>query len=89
MAKFMSLIVTGTYLVAAYFFASPEVLFRVIYFLIIGIACIWFGDPLGSLTGFRWLANINISQETPGSVIKLIGWIVLLIVPPIILVFQK
>ncbi len=85
----LSLILAIAYLVAAYVFASSEVFFRMIFFLLIGIVCIWFGDPLGRITGFRWVGNINISQETPGSVIKFLGWIVLLLVPAILLVFQK
>ncbi len=88
MARTLSLIVAIVYLVVAYLFADTYVLFKVISFLFIGIACIWFGDPLGKITGFRWIGNINVSQETPGSVIKILGWIVLLFVPAIILAFQ-
>jgi len=89
MTKLLSLIIASAYLAAPYFFANPEILFKMMYFLIIGIACIWFGGPLGRLTRFRWIGNINISQETPGSVIELLGWVVLLLVQPILLVFQK
>ena len=86
MAKILSLIVASTYLVVAYFFADAYLLFKIISFLFIGIACIWFGDPLGKVTGFRWIGNINVSQETPGGVIKILGWIILLGVPAILLV---
>lgn len=86
MARILSLIVAIGYLAAAYFFADSEVLFKMISFLLIGMACIWFGDPLGRITGFRWIGNINVSQETPGSVIKILGWILLLLVPAILLV---
>ncbi len=88
MARILSLIISGAYLVAAYLTAGSDILFKIASFLFIGIACIWFGDPLGRITGFRWIGNINVSQETPGSIIKVLGWIVLLLVPAIILAYQ-
>ncbi len=88
MARILSLIVAGGYLVAAYLSSGSDVLFKITLFLFLGIACIWFGDPLGKITGFIWIGNINVSQETPGSIIKVLGWIVLLLVPAIILVYQ-
>ena len=87
MARTLSLIVASAYLVVAYLFADTYVLLKIISFLFIGIACIWLGDPLGKITGFRWIGNINVSQETPGGIIKIFGWIVLVVVPAIILVY--
>ncbi len=85
MARTLSLIVASVYLVVAYLFADTYVLLKIISFLLVGIVCIWFGDPLGRLTGF--MGNISVNQETPDSVIKILGWIVLLLVPAILLVF--
>ena len=86
MTRILSLIVASAYLVTAYVYAGSGVFLRIISFLLVGIACIWFEDPLGRITGFRWVGNINVSQETPGNIIKLLGWIVLLLVPAILLV---
>jgi hypothetical protein len=85
MMNLLSFIIASAYLIVAYIYASPAVLFRIICFLIFGLACIWFGGPLGSITGFRWIGNIGVSQETPGSIVRLLGWIVLIVVPVILL----
>lgn len=88
MAKILSLIVAGAYVLVTYLLTGTDILSKIVLFIVLGTACIWFGDPLGRVTGFRWAGNMNVSQETPGAIIKIVGWIVLLLVPAIILVSQ-
>ena len=42
------------------------------------LALIWFGEELGSLTGF--VRGHYIDSETHPSIVKLFGWIVLIVV---------
>ena len=40
---------------------------------------IWFGDAIGSLTGVFIFGSLHpVSTETPGTVIRFFGWVVLL-----------
>jgi hypothetical protein len=55
--------------------------------LLLPLACIWFGDEMGDYIGM--LPMPGITKPTPGGLVRLGGWFVLLI-PPIIwwLVFK-
>ncbi|MBN2217650.1 MAG: hypothetical protein JW719_09780 [Pirellulales bacterium] len=44
-------------------------------FLFVPLGLIWFGDELGSLTGLHYGI---IDQESPGFLIRLFGWILLM-----------
>ena len=49
---------------------------RVIWFIVLGLVCIWFGDLMGEDTGC--VRGIPLRQS-PGSVIRFMGWILLLL----------
>jgi hypothetical protein len=56
------------------------------------LACIWFGDELGSATGPTGILRPYITFPTPGIVVRLGGWTILLlpcIVGPIVWVFRR
>lgn len=47
-------------------------------YLSIPFLCIWFGDEVGSYTGWNpqgW----SITRETPGGIVRLMGWVLLLL----------
>jgi hypothetical protein len=52
-------------------------------FVILPLACIWFADAMGGFTGLS--TDIWISAPTPGVIVCIAGWILLLL-PVIILV---
>ena len=65
------------YLGAAYFAGGPEAVVRVAMFLVLPLACIWYGDELGSYTGV--MRGQAITAETPGCLVRFAGWLLLLL----------
>lgn len=41
-------------------------------FLALPLACIWYPDVLGGITG--WFGSTHIVRETPESVVSIVGW---------------
>ena len=51
---------------------------QLVVFLLIPIACIWFSDAMGNLTGIRMgLVRPAITSSTPGIAVALGGWILM------------
>ncbi len=46
-------------------------------FLVMPLACIWFGDEIGEYTGM--LPGPGINKTTPGSFVRFGGWLLLLL----------
>lgn len=84
MVRILSLILVGFDLVIAYALNRIQTIYTMIPIIVFGLACIWYGDALGGMIGFRWFRNINISNTTPGVFLRFLGWILLLL-PLIIL----
>lgn len=84
MGRIISLIVVAGYILFAYLSGGTPLVLKILGFLIIGLACVWFGDGMGSLTGFSLIRMINISEETPGIVVRFLGWLILILVPGVI-----
>lgn len=38
------------------------------------LACIWFGEEMGSYTGL--LSRVPITEKTPGCLVRTIGWLI-------------
>ena len=66
------------YLATAYFTDGGETAFRVGMFLILPIACIWFGDAMGDYVGGT-MRGQYISSSTPGCLVVAGGWLILLL----------
>jgi hypothetical protein len=77
--KTLSVIVAAAYLIAAFTFATPAIGPRVLAFLILPMACIWFSEELGEFTG-DWGGH-HIDQKSPGCMIAFLGWVLLLLPP--------
>jgi hypothetical protein len=52
---------------------------RLFGFLLLPLACIWFGDAMGKYTGFSPIGQQFINRESPGCLVTLMGWILLLL----------
>ena len=70
------------YLLFAYFYEGPELVWRVAGFLILPLACIWLSDAMGNYTGVGFGTG-SITSPTPGCFVAFGGWMLLLL--PIIL----
>jgi hypothetical protein len=44
------------------------------------LACIWFSELLGSLTGFGGFRHPVVDKQTPGCLVSAMGWLGLLVV---------
>lgn len=75
--KLISLLIAIAYLTAAYLQSGGEDAFKCGMFLILPLACIWFSDAMGSFTGVMRGQYIN--ATTPGCLVALGGWILLLL----------
>ena len=80
--RLLSLVVAVGYLVAAFYGGGWELVWRVGIFLILPLACIWFGDEMGSYTGVG-MGRGAITSTTPGWLVTAGGWLLLLV--PVIL----
>lgn len=68
-----------------YFDASDmESTFRILFGFLLPLLCIWFADQLGGYIGG---GEVAITKKSPGIIIKMVGWIILLI-PIIRIIFS-
>ena len=44
------------------------------------LACIWFSELMGSITGFGGFRHPVVDKETPGCFVRAMGWLGLLVV---------
>ena len=95
LSRLLSLIVVGLYLFAIFFpYLTGEsddkllevVGLRAIIWLILSLACIWFGDEMGEYMG--WAGHGMITSPSPGGLVKFMGWL-LLVLPGLIFIFVE
>lgn len=55
--------------------------------LLLPLALIWFPEEIGSLTGYYKTGYVNV--QTPGAIISLIGWFILVGLPVLLVVLMK
>jgi hypothetical protein len=70
------------YILGAFVGEGAEAGCKVILLVIFPLACIWFSEAMGRYTGPA--AGIAITATSPGLVVRILGWVVLLL--PIIFV---
>jgi hypothetical protein len=78
--RLLSLVVALSYLVIAYIIGGGEILMKTVLFLVLPMAAIWYGDALGDYTGTfpSVLSTFPITGRSPGSMVTVAGWILLL-----------
>ncbi len=88
--KAASLIIAVIYALTAYFNCpilsiKLNLAFNFFMILMLSLSCIWFSEHLGRFTGH------GINKESPGCMVKLVGWIILVLIPliQIINLWQK
>ena len=88
LSRVLSLTVAGAYLAIVGLFGSHRAITERVgatllmaVVLCLPLACIWFGDELGEYVGL--LPGPAISKRSPGGLVKVCGWVLLLM--PVIL----
>lgn len=88
MARKVSLGITIVYLIAALIYGGWELLLIAAIVLIMPVAMIWFGDEIGDYVGgFHRIGKPYITKRSPGSLVSLFGWALLL--APIVIVILR
>ena len=77
-SKILSAIIAIAYIATACFTDGGETAFRAGLFLILPMACIWFGDSMGGYVGGT-MRGQYISSSTPGCLVIAGGWLLLLL----------
>jgi hypothetical protein len=85
MSRLLSLVVAAAYVIAAFSSTDGEDLLAVVGFVVVSLACIWFGDELGDYIG--WIELRPITRRSPGVVIRFLGWMLLLL-PAVVFAIQ-
>jgi hypothetical protein len=76
------------YLIAALLYGGWELLLIAAVVLIMPVAMIWFGDGIGDYVGgFHRIGKPYITKRSPGSLVTLFGWALLL--APVVLVILR
>jgi hypothetical protein len=75
--RIISLVLSGLYVVGAYWAGGGESFGKALIFCLLPLACIWFPDDVGEYTG-NGLTLPSITAESPGCVMKVVGWVLLL-----------
>ncbi len=88
MLKKSSLIIAIVYLILALIFGGLELFLITLASLIVALALIWFGEEMGDyIGGFHRIGKPYITKKSPGSLVSLFGWALLLL--PIIVMLLK
>jgi hypothetical protein len=74
--RVLSAAVAAAYLIAGYVGGGPPLLIKWVLYLLLPLACIWFGEELGAYKG-SWGAQ-SINSESPGCLVAFLGWVLLL-----------
>lgn len=88
MLKKSSLIIAVVYLILALGLGGLQWFLITVALLIVSLALIWFGEEMGDyIGGFHRIGKPYITKKSPGSLVSLFGWALLLL--PIIIVLLK
>jgi len=85
--KVLAIVISCFYLLIFLVYGKSFDWVRLLMFLILPLACIFFSEAMGSgTTNLTNLTNIPITKTSPGCFIALLGW-VLLLLPLILAIF--
>jgi hypothetical protein len=75
--RILSGLLAVIYIVMAFAGGGGETGLKVVAFVILPLACIWFGDEMGGYIGPTWGAGIT--APSPGLIVCIAGWLLLLL----------
>lgn len=82
-SRCLSVVVGIAYLMAAVFSGPPEGVVLVGLYLVLPLACIWFGEEIGAFKGV--MRGHLVTSASPGCLVAAGGWLLLLL--PVVLGF--
>ena len=71
----LSLALAVFYVGAAYWIGGGEIACKTLAFVILPLTCVWFSEAMGNYTGM--MGSMPINQESPGVIVRLLGWVLL------------
>jgi hypothetical protein len=74
--RLLSGLLAAIYIITAFAEAGAEAGLKVVGFVILPLACIWFGDEMGDYIGQS--GSGYITQKSPGFLVCILGWLLLL-----------
>jgi hypothetical protein len=77
--RILSGLIALSYLILGFFGGGPKTGMQVLAFIILPLACIWFPDHMGNYTGRLPISGGGINQQTPGCLVRIIGWLLLFV----------
>ncbi len=77
-SKILSLCIAFAYVALAFYNGKSDDGAYLVMFLFLPLACIWFSDVMGGYTGYG-ISTAPITKTTPGCVVALGGWLLLLL----------
>jgi hypothetical protein len=83
--RILSGLLAVIYIIMAFAGGGGEVGLEVVGFVILPLACIWFGDLMGGYTGPT--TSMAITQPSPGLMVCIAGWL-LLLSPIIVMIIE-
>jgi hypothetical protein len=75
--RILSALLAVIYFIAALLTGGPEAGFKVLGFVILPLACIWFSEAMGGYTGPT--ASMPITAPSPGIMVCIAGWVLMLL----------
>jgi len=75
--RFFSGLLAILYILGGFIAGGGKDGFIILGFVVLPLACIWFGDAMGGFTGLS--TDIWITAPTPGIIICILGWLILLL----------
>ena len=83
-SKALAVLIAMIYLIIAYT-SKPELFFKILMFLILPLFCILFSEEMGGYKGWSGIFGPRIDQTSPGIIVAILGWMLLLM--PVIIIF--
>jgi hypothetical protein len=83
--RIFSGLLAAIYIIGGFATGGGEGGFKMLIFVVLPLACIWFGDAMGGYTGSS--GSIWITVSSPGFFVSVAGWL-LLILPLIVVLIQ-
>ena len=74
--RVISVIIAGIYIALAISENDEGAILKTIMFLVLPMACIWYGSAMGTYTGI--VRGQYISKPSPGCLVAVCGWLMLL-----------
>lgn len=75
--RILSGLLAVIYILVAFCAGGAEAGFKVAAFVVLPLGCIWFSDTVGGYIGPAWRGAIT--GPTPGLVVRVAGWLLLLL----------